>query len=194
MRKVLLILVMLMSVAMLAAETSVTVGGDTTSGSAKVKIVLPLDSEEFGTTVVVGFSTKAVDSSTAPTAPAAGEIELIKSASGNTAELSSGLHVYWQTNNPNANFTLKLYQEKALSSTNGTIDWTVTASGETLNGNADGSTTTYEYGDTEAITIDEVSTSKTIGSTAVTMKTADYTGKPLEEYSANLVLAVSVEE
>lgn len=194
MRKVLLILVMLMSVAMLAAATSATVGGDTASGKAEVKIVLPLDSEEFGTTVVVGFSTNAVDSSTAPTAPADGEIELIKSASGNTAELSSELHVYWQTNDSSANFTLKLYQETALTSTNGKIDWTVTASGETLNGTADGSTTPYEYGDTEAITIDEVVPATTLtGSVPVTMKTADYTGKPLEEYSANLVLAVSVE-
>ena len=191
MRKVLLILVMLMSVAMLAAATSATVGGDTTSGKAEVKIVLPLDSEEFGTTVVVGFSTNAVDSSTAPTAPADGEIELIKSASGNTAELSSGLHVYWQTNDSSANFTLKLYQQKALTSTNGTIDWTVTASEETLNEN--GSATTYDYGDTNAITIDEVApASSLIGSVPVTMKTADYTGKPLEEYSANLVLEVSV--
>ena len=195
MRKVLLILVMLMSVAMLAAATSATVGGDTTSGKAEVKIVLPLDSEEFGTTVVVGFSKNAVDSSTAPTAPADGEIELIKSASGNTAELSSGLHVYWQTNDSSANFTLKLYQAKALTSTsNNTIDWKVTASNDTLNKDADGTAgKEYNYGSTNTITIDEVApATELIDSVPVTIETADYTGKPLEEYSANLVLEVSV--
>ena len=198
MRKVLLILVMLMSVAMLAAATSATVGGDTTSGSAKVKIVLPLnDSEEFGQTIVVGFSTTEVSESSAPTAPANDEIELVKATSGNAAELTTGgLYVYWQTNDSDANFTLKLYQEKALTSiSNNTIDWKVTASDDTLNNDADGTAgKEYNYGSTNTITIDEVApATKLIDSVPVTMKTADYTGKPLEEYSANLVLAVSVE-
>ena len=196
MRKVLLILVMLMSVAMLAAATSATVGGDTTSGSAEVKIVLPLnDSEEFGQTIVVGFSTTEVSESSAPTAPANDEIELVKATSGNAAELTTGLHVYWQTNDSDANFTLKLYQENALTSTsNNTIDWKVTASNDTLNKDADGTAgKEYNYGSTNTITIDEVApATELIDSVPVTIETADYTGKPLEEYSANLVLEVSV--
>ena len=191
MRKVLLILVMLMSVAMLAAavvepELAVTVSDSGSSDTANVKVVLPLDEETFGATVVVGFSGTEVASASDITPPGTdGVMTLTKKADENKGELTRGLHAYWQSNSNTANFTLKIYPSEPLSNGNETIDWSIKVNnGESSSG----------YGSENATPITTNVATDLIDSVPVTIETADYTGKPLAEYAANLYLEVFIPE
>ena len=193
MKKILFVLIMLLAVGMLSAATSVTLG-NSSEGTASIKVVLPLKSGEGFEYVTVGFTKDSVTEKTsgefdAVTPFASDEVELTPDGD-NTASITSGLYAYWQIRTEDT-VTVTLSKEKALTGADlsNEINWKITAKGSTQNMN--------EYTSTSAITLVNAWTNETDtinqGSALITIETEDYSGKPTDDYSANLVLNVTAD-
>ncbi len=192
MKKILFVLIMLLAVGMLSAATSVTLDGSTRNGEATLKVVLPLKSGEFEY-ITVGFTDSEVDTAetgafAVVTPYASGEVKL-DSDGDNTASIKSNLYAYWQIRT-NSTVTVTLSKDKALTgeSVSDTIDWKIVADSKTQDMN--------DYDTTNAITLVnawKAAGGSTInqGSAQITIDTEDYSGKPTDDYSANLVLNVA---
>ena len=192
MKKILFVLIMLLAVGMLSAATSVTLDGSTRNGEATLKVVLPLKSGEFEY-ITVGFTDSEVDTAetgafAVVTPYASGEVKL-DSDGDNTASIKSNLYAYWQIRT-NSTVTVTISKDKALTgeSVSDTIDWKIVADSKTQDMN--------DYDTTNAITLVnawKAAGGSTInqGSAQITIDTEDYSGKPTDDYSANLVLNVA---
>lgn len=192
MKKILFVLIMLLAVGMLSAATSVTLDGSTRTDEATLKVVLPLKSGDFEY-ITVGFTNASVSAKKsgefdAVTPFASDKVELTPNED-NTASITSGLYAYWQIRTDDT-VTVTLSKDKALTgaSVSDTIDWKIVADSKTQDMN--------DYDTTNAITLvtawkaAEGSTIKQ-GSAQITIETDDYSGKPTDDYSANLVLNVA---
>lgn len=192
MKRILFVLIMLLAVGMLSAATSVTLG-EKSEGAALINVVLPLKSGEGFEYVTVGFTNTSVSTKTSGvfdtvTPLASGEVELTPDGD-NTASITSGLYAYWQIRTKDT-VSVSLSKEKALTGaeTNNEINWKITANEDIQDMD--------EYTTTRAITLVDAWTkdaSNTInqGSAQITIDTDDYSGKPTDDYSANLVLKVT---
>ncbi len=202
MRKLIFILVCLLSAGMVFAATSATLTGTTSSGSAEVTIKLPLASSDAFESVEIGFSSSAISTGSdnssvteATPTPVSAALSLKEDGDGTASlDASSPLYAYWLIKSKGT-VTVSLYLENALTGEDpsNTIDWAVTA-GE--KGTA-GSTAEAKYGATNSVEINEVSENSdkmqySAGSVALTIDTADYSEKAIDDYSANIVLAVSI--
>lgn len=192
MKKILFVLIMLLAVGMLSAATSVTLDGSTRNGEATLKVVLPLKSGEFEY-ITVGFTdskvaTAATGEFAVVTPYASGEVKL-NSDGDNTASIKSNLYAYWQIRTNNT-VTVTLSKDKALTgaSVSDTINWKITA--------GEGAQDMNDYAATNAITLVNAwkaaeGTTINQGSAQITIDTENYSGKPTDDYSANLVLNVT---
>ena len=205
MRKVLVVLVMLLTVGTLFASTFVKVEGTTeTAQTASVTINLPLNSADGYTGVEVGFSTNAVDSVDTEVTSSNSSINL--DIANDKGSLSDGLHAYWKLTTNNS-VTVKMYLAEALNGAaddnTDTINWQVTATEIEAEDKAVGSLSTEpadEYESDHAITL--VSLTPVAGapskiqtvadSTPLTIQTASFAGKTVDDYSADIVLSVEV--
>ena len=205
MRKVLVVLVMLLTVGTLFASTFVKVEGTTeTAQTASVTINLPLNSVDGYTGVEVGFSTNAVDSVDTEVTSSNSSINL--DIANDKGSLSDGLHAYWKLTTNNS-VTVKMYLAEALNGAaddnTDTINWQVTATEIEAEDKAVGSLSTEpadEYESDHAITL--VSLTPVAGapskiqtvadSTPLTIQTASFAGKTVDDYSADIVLSVEV--
>ena len=202
MKKLIFILVCLLSAGMVFAATSATLTGTTTTGSAEVTIKLPLASSDAFESVEIGFSSNEIttgsDNSSIVSAnptPVSKELSLKEDGDG-TASLAEDnkLYAYWLIKSKDT-VTVSLYLEKALTgeTDSNTINWAVTAGDK---GTA-GSTTDAKYGDQNTVEINKVTKNSntmqySAGSVALTINTEDYSEKAIDDYSANIVLAVSI--
>lgn len=205
MRKVLVVLVMLLTVGTLFADTFVKVEGKTeTAKTASVTINLPLSSTNGYTGVEVGFSTNAVDSVDTEVTSSNSSINL--DIANDKGSLSDGLHAYWKLTTNNS-VTVKMYLAEALDGATDdntdTINWQVTATEIEAEDKDVGSLSTKSadvYGSDHAITL--VSLTPVAGasnkiqteadSTPLTIQTASFAGKTVDDYSADIVLSVEV--
>ncbi|MBU3808461.1 MAG: hypothetical protein H9802_08580 [Candidatus Phocaeicola faecipullorum] len=205
MRKVLVVLVMLLTVGTLFASTFVKVEGKTeTAQTASVTINLPLSSADGYTGVEVGFSTNAVDSVDTEVTSSNSSINL--DIANDKGSLSDGLHAYWKLTTNNS-VTVKMYLAEALNGAiddnTDTINWQVTATEIEAEDKDVGSLSTEPadvYESDHAITL--VSLTPVAGapskiqtvadSTPLTIQTASFAGKTVDDYSANIVLSVEV--
>ena len=205
MRKVLVVLVMLLTVGTLFASTFVKVEGKTeTAQTASVTINLPLSSADGYTGVEVGFSTNAVDSVDTEVTSSNSSINL--DIANDKGSLSDGLHAYWKLTTNNS-VTVKMYLAEALNGATDdntdTINWQVTATEIEAEDKAVGSLSTEPadvYESDHAITL--VSLTPVAGapskiqtvadSTPLTIQTASFAGKTVDDYSADIVLSVEV--
>lgn len=192
MKKILFVLIMLLAVGMLSAATSVTLDSSIRTGEATLKVVLPLKSGDFEY-ITVGFTdsevTTAKTGDFAVVTPYAQEEVKLDSNGDNTASITSELYAYWQIRTDDT-VTVTLSKDKALTgaSVSDTINWKITANGNTQDMN--------EYTTATAITLvnawtKDASNPINQGSALITIATADYSGKPTDDYSANLVLNVT---
>ena len=203
MKKLIFILVCLLSAGMVFAATSATLTGTTTTGSAEVTIKLPLASSDAFESVEIGFSSSEITSGEtndavieATPAPVSSELSLKEDGDGTASlDASSPLYAYWLIKSKDT-VTVSLYLEKALTgeTDSNTINWAVTAGDK---GTA-GSTTDAKYGDQNTVEINKVTKNSdtmqySAGSVALTIDTADYSEKAIDDYSANIVLAVKIE-
>ena len=191
MKKILFVLIMLLAVGMLSAATSVTLG-NSSEGTASINVVLPLKSGEGFEYVTVGFTKESVAEKTsgefdAVTPFALDEVELTPDGD-NTASITSGLYAYWQIRTEDT-VTVTLSKEKALTGEDlsNEINWKIVANSLTQD--------MTQYGNSNAITLVDKWTNETDtinqGSAQITINTDDYSGKPTDDYSANLVLKVT---
>lgn len=198
MRKLVIVLVLLMAAGMVfAADASVYTAGvtaDTGEASAKLRVVLPLSGDDFSS-VVVGFTANPVSEyvdSFSEVKPLTEDIELVQNADKTSAELTSGLHAYWQVQTKNK-VAITLGVSGALTGetdTSAVIDWQVTADDTSIGisnneGNYSSTITLYTSDLSESVV-------RAQGSEAITIATADYAGKPIQDYSANILLNVKV--
>lgn len=205
MRKVLVVLVMLLTVGTLFANTFVKVEGKTeTAQTASVTINLPLSSADGYTGVEVGFSTNAVDSVDTEVTSSNSSINL--DIANDKGSLSDGLHAYWKLTTNNS-VTVKMYLAEALKGATGsntdTINWQVTATEIAAEDKTVGSLSTESadvYESDHAITLvsltpvaEEPNKIQTVAdSTPLTIQTASFAGKTVDDYSADIVLSVEV--
>ena len=206
MRKVLFVLVMLLTVGILYAATSVQIPNDGDETTATLKISLPLETGSEGgySSIRVGFSSEAVSDVTATPKDISSE-PMALTISGDKASLDSGLFAYWQMVTPN-NVTVSMYLSDALKGDASSvgIDWMVTAPDATDSDKDVGTLLAEEtataYGKNHSITL--VSLTPVAGapnkiqteadSTPLTIQTASFAGKTVDDYSANIVLSVEV--
>lgn len=192
MKKILFVLIMLLAVGMLSAVTSVTLNSSTRTGEATLKVVLPLKSGDFEY-ITVGFTdsevTEATTGNFAVVTPFASEEVKLNSDGDNTASYTTDLYAYWQIRTDDT-VTVTLSKDKALTgaSVSDTINWKITANEDTQG--------MSDYKDSNAITLVnawKAAEASTInqGSALITIDTDDYSGKPTDDYSANLVLKVT---
>lgn len=192
MKKILFVLIMLLAAGMLSAATSVTLDASNRTGNANLKVVLPLKSGDFEY-ITVGFTNSEVNTAEtgdfAVVTPYAEEEVELNPNGDNTASIKSNLYAYWQIRTEDT-VTVTLSKDKALTGTdpNNEINWKITA-------NEDAQDMT-EYGNSTAITLvnawtKDVSNTINQGSAQITIDTEDYSGKPTDDYSANLVLNVT---
>lgn len=192
MRKTLFVLIMLLAVGMLSAETSVTLTDGTRSDKATLTVTLPLKSGDFEF-ITVGFTGSVVENKTTGTLDTVTPLEATKvelAANGdNTASLATDLYAYWQIRTDDT-VSVSLSKEKALEGSNPdeTIDWKIAA--------ADKTQELGDYNTTNAISLVDGWEKNdgavfNQGSAKISIDTANYSGKTTDDYSANLILNVS---
>ena len=200
MRKFYVVLAMLLSTSVLFAAVLTTVEGIGT-GKAEVTISLPLstgtDDGEYNSNVEVGFSATPVEAF--ETAPGLFDgNKHVLTISGDHA--TGSLYAYWKIAS-NESITINLYLQNALTGEepNNTIDWIAKAT-DVLGKPSAGSLTGGEsaYGEDNFIPVYTLenkagTTMKTeVGDTKLEITTASFDEKAVDDYSANIVLAVSV--
>ena len=209
MRKLVIVLVMLMAAGMVFAATSGAFSGTTTGAEegARVQIKLPLESgtgESAFTSVIVGFSTTPVvaqDTIGNAVTPVGDDTPINLVADGNgAAKLDTGkLYAYWQMSTPES-VTVSLLQSGALAGDKSeeVINWTVNAADAAGETKTIGTTASesHTYG-TESIELFKLTESddtvqKKQGSCALVLATENYEGKPIDDYTADLVLKVTI--
>ena len=192
MKKILFVLIMLLAVGMLSAATSVTLDTSTRTGNAKLKVVLPLKSGDFEY-ITVGFTNSEVATAKtgdfAVVTPYAEEKVELNPDGDNTASITEDLYAYWQIRTDET-VTVTLSKDDALTGTNSAnkINWKIAANSSTQD--------MTDYDTTNAITLVNAwkagaGTTINQGSAQITIETDDYSGKPTDDYSANLVLNVT---
>ena len=214
MRKSVFVLVLLLAAGMVFAATSAS--GDLNAESlpsASVKITLPLASSDDYESVEVGFSSTAVTvtgtgvagaiqasdlENVNPTPVTDAEYKLVDENDDGIATLASSknLYAYWVVKTKQ-NVSVNLYLDKALTGTRSsgtTINWAVKAGEKTAGNTAGGDV----YGSEKSVKIHDVSVSPDtmkydVGSTSLTIETENFTSKKIDDYAANIVLAVSIE-
>lgn len=209
MRKLVIVLVMLMAAGMVFAATHATVSQSNDS-AASVTITLPLASSDDYESIEVGFSSSEVTvnatgadgaiqasdlANVKPTAVTDTQYKLVDN--NGTASLATGsdLYAYWIIKTKH-NVGVSLYLDNPLTGAkrSGKINWEVSAGAD----KKAGSTTTGEgvYGKEHAVELSKTEANNTmkyaVGSQQLTIATEDYSEKDIDDYAANIVLAVSI--
>ena len=196
MRKVLFVLVMLLTVGILYAATSVQIPNDDDETTATLTVSLPLKTGSgYDSNVEVGFSSSAVESFDATPGAFDGDKKVL-TVDGDHADGS--VYAYWKIAS-NDGVTINLYLDSALTGTTpeNTINWTVKAI-DVKQTPVAGSLTESAYGPTNDIELyklenaEHATMNTVVGDTELEITTASFNGKAVDDYSANIVLSVEV--
>ena len=207
MRKLVIVLVMLMAAGMVFASSY---SGNSTADSltdeklATLKVTLPLKTDEFSS-VIVGFASNeltinnTVETFTKEISVLTEDIELIPKANGGGAEYTGNLYAYYQIQSTH-DVTVNLSVSGALKGVTDntvTVDWKV-STGSEEDEIIGGTTGTPTYTDKISIFEPSATGSDTVtraeGSKKISIETADYAGKLIQDYAANINIEVSVSD